>query len=147
MKAKEKIPEEIPGMSRKIPFGVPDNYFDELPSRIQERVSETPTISTSRVYPVRRTLALAAMFIGLVTVGYFGLRMILNGRDARMLSGEEVTTAIEYYGYQFDDDMLIAAIIESDIDLGPQDVDNETDEIIEFLSDEEIDFNEILIDY
>jgi hypothetical protein len=147
MKAKEKIPEEIPGMSRKIPFGVPDNYFDELPSRIQERVSKTPAISISRVYPVRRTLALAAMFIGLVTVGYFGLRMILNGRDARMLSGEEVTTAIEYYGYQFDDDMLIAAIIESDIDLDPQDVDNETDAIIEFLSDEEIDFSEILIDY
>ena len=147
MKAKENIPEEIPGMSRKIPFGVPDNYFAELPSRIQERLSETPTVSISRVYPVRRSLALAAMFIGLVTVGYFGLKIILNGQDARMLSGEEVSTAIEYFGYQFDDDMLIAAIVESDIDISPQDVDNETDVIIEFLSSEEIDFNEILIDY
>ncbi len=147
MKAKENIPEEIPGMSRKIPFGVPDNYFDELPSRIQERLSETPTISISRIYPVRRGLALAAMFIGLVTVGYFGLKVILNGQDARMLSGDEVSTAIEYFGYQFDDDMLIAAIVESDIDFSSQDVDNETDVIIEFLSSEEIDFNEILIDY
>lgn len=147
MKAKENIPEEIPGMSRKIPFGVPDNYFNELPSRIQERLSETPTVSISRVYPVRRSLALAAMFIGLVTLGYFGMKMILNGQDARMLSGEEISTAIEYFGYQFDDDMLIAAIIESDITFGPQDIDNETDAIIEFLSSEEIDFNEILIDY
>ena len=147
MKAKENIPEEIPGMSRKIPFGVPDNYFDEFPSRIQERLSETPTVSISRVYPVRRSLALAAMFIGLVTLGYFGMKMILNGQDARMLSGEEISTAIEYFGYQFDDDMLIAAIIESDITFGPQDIDNETDAIIEFLSSEEIDFNEILIDY
>ena len=147
MKAKENIPEEIPGMSRKIPFGVPDNYFDELPSRIQERLSETPTVSISRISPVRRSLALAAMFIGLVTVGYFGMKMILNGQDARMLSGEEISTAIEYFGYQFDDDMLIAAIIESDIIFGPQDIDNETDAIIEFLSSEEIDFNEILIDY
>ncbi len=147
MKAKENIPEEIPGMSRKIPFGVPDNYFDELPSRIQERLSETPTVSISRISPVRRSLALAAMFIGLVTVGYFGMKMILNGQDARMLSGEEISTAIEYFGYQFDDDMLIAAIIESDITFGPQDIDNETDAIIEFLSSEEIDFNEILIDY
>lgn len=147
MKAKENIPEEIPGMSRKIPFGVPDNYFDEFPSRIQERLSETPTVSISRVYPVRRSLALAAMFIGLVTLGYFGMKMILNEQDARMLSGEEISTAIEYFGYQFDDDMLIAAIIESDITFGPQDIDNETDAIIEFLSSEEIDFNEILIDY
>ncbi|MCK4854002.1 MAG: hypothetical protein KAT31_07065 [Bacteroidales bacterium] len=147
MKAKENIPEEIPGMSRKIPFGVPDNYFDELPSRIQERLSETPTVSISRISPVRRSLALAAMFIGLVTVGYFGMKMILNGQDARMLSGEEISTAIEYFGYQFDDDMLIAAIIESDITFDPQDIDNETDAIIEFLSSEEIDFNEILFDY
>lgn len=147
MKAKENIPEEIPEMSRKIPFGVPDNYFDELPSRIQERLSETPTVSISRISPVRRSLALAAMFIGLVTVGYFGMKMILNGQDARMLSGEEISTAIEYFGYQFDDDMLIAAIIESDITFDPQDIDNETDAIIEFLSSEEIDFNEILIDY
>lgn len=147
MKAKENIPEEIPGMSRKIPFGVPDNYFNELPSRIQERLSETPTVSISRVYPVRRSLALAAMFIGLVTLGYFGMKMILNGQDARMLSGEEISTAIEYFGYQFDDDMLIAAIVESDIDLGPQNIDYESDVIIEFLSSEDIDFNEILIDY
>jgi hypothetical protein len=147
MKAKENIPEEIPGMSRKIPFGVPDNYFDELPSRIQERLSETQALPVPRIYPVWQRLAMAAIFIGLVTVGYFGLRMIQNGQNARMLSGEEVSAAIEYFGYQFDDDMLIAAIVESDIDLDPQDIDNETDAIIEFLSSEEIDFNEIIIDY
>ena len=147
MKAKENIPEEMPGMSRKIPFGVPDNYFDKFPARIQERVSETPILTFPRLYPIRRRLALAAMFSGLVTVGYFSLRMILNRQDPRILSGDEVSTAIEYFGYQFDDDMLIAAIIESDIDFDPQDVDNETDVIIEFLSSEEIDFNEFLNEY
>ncbi len=147
MKAKENIPEEAPGMSRKNPFGVPDNYFDEFPARIQERLSETPTISMSRTYPVRRVLAIAAMFIGLLSVGYFGLRTILNGQDTGMLSGDEVSTAIEYYGYQFDDDMLIAAIIESDIELEPQDIDYESDVIIEYLSSEDIDFNEMLIEY
>jgi len=55
--------------------------------------------------------------------------------------------AIEYFGHEFDDDMLIAAIVESDIDLSPQDIDYETDVIIEFLADEEIDFNEILNNY
>lgn len=147
MKAKENIPEEFPGMSRTNPFGVPDNYFSELPSRIQERLSETPTIARSWGYPVRRSLAMAAMFIGLLTVGYFGLKMIFNRQDTRMLSGDEVSTAIEYFGYEFDDDMLIAAIVESDIDIDPQDSDYDSETIIEYLSNEEIDFNEILTDY
>jgi hypothetical protein len=144
MKEKENISEEVPGLSRKIPFSVPDNYFDQFPSRIQERLSETPVVPISRTYPARRALAMAAMFIGLVTVGYFGLRMILNGQDARMLSEDEVSTAIEYFGQEFDDDMLIAAIAESDIDIDPQDIDYESDAIIEYLSSEEIDFTELL---
>jgi hypothetical protein len=147
MKSKENRIEEIPGMSRKFPFGVPDNYFDDFPSRIQERLSETKEPSIPRLFPVRRVIAMAAMFIGLVTVGYFGLKMIQNGQDARMLSGEDVSTAIEYFGYQFDDDMLIAAIVESDIDIDPQDNDFESEVIIEYLLNEEIDFDTILIDY
>jgi len=147
MKAKENIPEEIPGLSREIPFSVPENYFSVLPSRIQERLSETQTVSISRNSTVRRGLALAAMFIGLVTIGYFGLRMILGGQDDRMLSGEDVSSAIEYYGYQFDDEMLMAAFVESDISQNLQDADNETDVIIEYLSSEEIDFDEMLIEY
>ena len=147
MKAKENIPEEIPGMSSKTPFSVPDNYFDQFPSRIQERLTETPVVPISRTYNISRVVAMAAMFIGLVTVGYFGLKMIFNGQDIRMLSEDEVSTAIEYYGHEFDDDMLIAAIVESDIDIDPQDIDYESDAIIEYLSSEEIDFNEILIDY
>ena len=147
MKAKENIPEEAHGMSRKNPFGVPENYFEDLPSRIQERLSGTPTIIPQRIDPVRRTLAIAAMFIGLLAVGYVGLRTIMKGQDSGMLSGDEVSTAIEYYGPQYDDDMLIAAIVEFDIDLEPQDIDYESDVIIEYLSSEEIDFNEILFEY
>lgn len=146
MKSKENIPEEIPGMSGKIPFSVPDNYFDEFPSRIQERLSETKTIPVSRALPMRRVLAVAAMFIGLLTVGYFGLRTIFNGQDNSMLTGEETETAIEYFGYEFDDEMLVAAMVEYDMNLDQQDPDHETDVIIEYLTGEEIDFSEFLID-
>ena len=100
-----------------------------------------------RVYPVRRALAMAAMFIGLVTVGYFGLRMILSNENANMLTGEELDAAIEYFGYEFDDEMLVAAMVESEMVLGLQDVDSETDAIIEYLSDEDIDITELLMDY
>lgn len=147
MKAKENIPENFPGLSRKNPFGVPDNYFDEFPSRIQERMSASQALPVPWLYDVRRGLAMAAVFIGLVTVGYLGLRMILKRQDTTTLTGEELSVAIEYFGEQLDDDMLMAAIIESDIDLNAQDIDNETAVIIEFLSSEEIYIDEILTDY
>jgi hypothetical protein len=144
MKAKDNIPDELTGFSRKPPFRVPESYFEELPSRLLDRVSEPEPAVVAKHFPVRRVLAMAAMFIGLVTVGYFGLRLVMNGQPADMLSSEEVSTAIEYYGYEFDDDMLISAIIESDIDLGPSVPDNETEVIIEYLSTEEIDFNALM---
>jgi len=146
MKSKENIPEEIPGMSRKMPFSVPDYYFDEFPSRIQERLSETPMVPISRTLPMRRVLAVAAMFIGLLTIGYFGLRTTFNGQDNSMLSGEETETAIEYFVFEFDDEMLVAAMVEADMELGQQDPDYETDVIIEYLTGEEIDVSEIFID-
>jgi hypothetical protein len=144
MKAKETKTEEIPGMPRKNPFSVPDNYFEELPSRIQERISAVPSPAVQVFSPARRILALAAMFIGLLTVGYFGFRVLMNGPDVNKLSGEEVFNAIEYYGQEFDDEMLISAVLESDIDLEPYISDNETDVIIEYLASEEIDLDELI---
>ncbi|MCK4853013.1 MAG: hypothetical protein KAT31_02095 [Bacteroidales bacterium] len=148
MKAEENRLEKIPGMSGKLPFEVPANYFDELPLRIQERMAETPKTPVLRIYDmVRPRLALAAMIIGLIAVGYAGLRMVLGNRETRLLTADEITTAIEYFGYEFDDEMLIAAVVESDIDLDPQYADNEIDEIIEYLSGEDIEFGELLNDY
>lgn len=144
MKAKENKAEEIPGMSRKIPFSVPDNYFEELPSRIQDRMTAEPSPVVYGDFAASRILAFAAMFIGLITVGYFGLRLLLNGPDVKLLSGEEVSTAIEYYGQEFDDDMLMSAVLESDIELEPYIADNETDVIIEYLASEEIDLDELI---
>ena len=146
MKKKEDLPQEIPGIPREKPFGVPDNYFDQFPARMQERLSEPAAPSIERVYPLRRALAMAAMFIGLVTVGYFGLRVILNPQDAGMLSGAELETAIEYFGYEFDDEMLVAAMVESEMDLDLSDLDDETEMIIEYLSGEEIDISELFYD-
>ena len=47
---------------------------------------------------------------------------------------------------EIDDEMLIAAIIESDIQLDDAIDENETDAIIEYLSTEEIDLIDMLIE-
>jgi hypothetical protein len=149
MKAEENIPEMIQGMSGKLPFRVPDKYFDEFPSRIQKRVAETQMKPVFRFYEsVRPRLAIAAMIIGLLAVGYVTFRTAFQNQDIRMLTEDEAAAAIEYFGYEFNDEMLLAAIIESDIDLDVYAAaDTETEEIIEYLSTEEIDFEQLLNDY
>jgi hypothetical protein len=146
MNSAENIPEDIPGMIRKNPFGVPENYFNEFPSRLQERISVSPSPAEHRLYPARRVLAIAAMFMGLVTIGFFGLRVIMNGAGDHLLSAEEVSVAIEYFSPEIDDEMLIAAILESDIQLDDVDADLESDVIIEYLSTKEIDVRDMLIE-
>ena len=143
MNNQENIPDKIRASGKKLPFVVPDSYFEDLPGRIQDRMpgSRKPLFA-SMVRAVRPQLALAAMFVGLIAVGYAGFRMLSNNGNG--MSGDELVEAIEYLDYVFDDDMLISAIIESDIELSPVSFDSQTDEIIQYLSEDEIDFSELL---
>ncbi len=142
----ENIPDKIQASGKKLPFAVPDSYFENLPGIIQGRLpgSRKPFF-TSMVRAVRPQLALAAMFIGLIAVGYAGFRILSNNGNG--LGGDELVEAIEYFGYDFDDEMLISAIIESDIDLSPGPFETQTDEIIQYLSEDEIDFSGLLNDF
>ena len=125
---------------------MPDSYFEDLPGSIMDRLpgSRKPFF-TSMVRTVQPQLALAAMFIGLIAVGYAGFRILSNNGNG--LGGDELVEAIEYFGYYFDDDILISAIIEYDIDLSPGPFETQTDEIIQYLSEDEIDFSKLLNDF
>jgi hypothetical protein len=135
------IPEEVPGMSNKSPFMVPANYFEELPMRIQERLDEG---RTGVIEMLRPRLAYAAMIAVLITVGFLGMRYLMFNNTINSLSADEIENAIEYFGYEFEDEMLITALVESDIEYYPDFSEIETDQIIEYLADEYIDFSEIM---
>ncbi|MFC2116885.1 hypothetical protein ACFLTU_10440, partial [Bacteroidota bacterium] len=71
MKDQEKIPENIQAAGNSLPFVVPELYFENLPGRIQDRLPEADGPLFSKViHAVRPHLAMAAMFIGLIAVGY-----------------------------------------------------------------------------
>ena len=138
------IPDEGLKMNKKLPFTVPENYFEELPLRLQERMDEGPA---RMIELVRPRLAYAAMIIVLIAVGYLGIKIIANNSSVNGLTADEIADAIEYYAYDFDDEMLISTIVESDMELFTEETDEETEQFIEYLSEDYIDFADIMIDY
>jgi len=140
------IPDEGLKINKKLPFTVPENYFEELPLRLQERMDEGPAF-TRMIELVRPRLAYAAMIIGLIAVGYLGIKIITNNSSVNGLTSDEIADAIEYYAYDFDDEMLISTIVESGMELFTEETDEVTELFIEYLSDDYIDFTDIMIDY
>ena len=142
MKKKPDIPDDGFRMNKKLPFWVPEDYFEELPLRIQERIHKGP-VFTRMIELVRPRLAYAAVIALFIAVGYLGIKFITNNSTVNGLTAEEITNAIEYYAYEVDDEMLISALLESDHDLYTEETNTETEQIIEYLSEDYIDFNEI----
>ncbi len=147
MKKQEDIPARIRDSGKNLPFRVPDNYFEELPGRIQERIQGTPSAQPlPQIRKLRPALALAAMFIGLIAVGYAGFQLLSDKGNNQYLSGDELFETMEYLVYDFDEELLRAEIIESGISMVPESPDIQTDEIIQVLSEDDIDFTELLED-
>ena len=148
MKNQENVPENIRAAGRKLPFEVPESYFDSLPERIQDRLSEAGSSRRPAIIrTLRPKLAMAAMFIGLITVGYLGVRIITNTGNPLYLSEDEINETLEDFAYDLDNEMLISAMMESDLILSVDSEDPQTDEIIRYLSEEDIDFGGLLNEY
>jgi hypothetical protein len=146
MKKQNVIPDNDLKVSKKLPFSVPENYFEELPLRIQERMQRKPA-TPGLIELIRPRLAYAAMFVGLLAVGYLGKKIIAGNNSGNGLTADDIAAAIEYYAYQFDDEMFISTLDESDLDYYGFETDDETEQFIEYLSEDYIDFSVILTEY
>lgn len=136
------------GGKEKLPFRVPDNYFEDLPLRIRDRLAASHEKKPIyRIPSFHSRMAVAAIFIGLLAIGYAGFRMISRQGADLFLSAEEKVEAIEYFGFDLDDDLLISAILDSEIGLSTSSDQSESDDLIKYLSQEEIDFSKLLSDF
>ncbi len=148
MKHQEKIPDSIRDAGKKLPFEVPDSYFDTLPGKIQDRLSGNgEAVRPGILRTLRPALAVAAMFIGLIAVGYIGFRLLSDRAASPYLSGDELIENMEYFSYDLEEDLLITAILESDGILTDESSDPQSDDIILYLSEENIDFDGLLNNY
>lgn len=148
MKKPEQISELDRSELKRLPFSVPDYYFEELPGRIQERLAGVQERKRPGILPdFRPALAMAAMFVGLVAIGYAGFRILSHRGQAANLSNKELDETLEYLAYDLDDDMLVSTVVESGISLAPKTGDPRTEEMIQVLSEEDLNANDLITDY
>lgn len=122
----------------KNPFRVPGNYFDEVSREIYNKTTGTGSIKgKSRIIRlVKPALMLAAAMIAFAVISYTGLRLLFPEYD---VPAEENYTELLN---QFEEVELINILTEQEPDIGIHSA--ESDEIIDYLLDNDIEYNEII---
>ncbi|MDI3527236.1 MAG: hypothetical protein PWR03_1419 [Tenuifilum sp.] len=95
---------------KKLPFRVPEGYFDTLPQRVQDRVAATESKETTRGWiAIRSQLAFAAGFLFMAVLGYWGYYMSRPLASSKAIKTDYVEIVSRTI-YEFDDMDLYQAI-------------------------------------
>jgi len=140
---KNKI--SLDSLEKKLPFSVPDDYFDNFYGRLRERMEvQTEHGLFRKTYRlIRPQLALAAAIAAFVIIGYTAVR-IFSHDTGRAETTDEITEIIEYCIYYFDDDVLISTLAGEE-NATWWNSSMETEEILDYLSEEnKIDYFELI---
>jgi hypothetical protein len=140
---KNKI--SLDSLDRKLPFSVPDDYFDNFYGRLRERmeVKTGPGLFRKTYQLIKPQLALAAAIAAFVIIGYTAVRFFSHDISPAETT-DEIDDIIEYCIYDFDDDMLISTLAEEE-NVSWWNSSMETEEILDYLSEEnDIDYFELI---
>ena len=133
---------DLEKLARKSIFSVSDNYFESLPTRIQDKVVDLER-KNQPSFRLTRAVKFALPVIAFIIMSiYFGLRIDNSDVDVQAMIDQVSTDELVAY---LNDSELSTDEILSIIDLNELDIDGMLDEDIIFLDDS--DFEEILEDY
>jgi len=140
--------EELDNIPKKLPYSVPDGYFDNFSKRLKERMEAERNLSWyKKSYNfVRPHLALAAAVIGFILISYTGIRLILNNNNAEMTI-EDIAYIIDDISYDVDDDILISTMVEEEIDIEWINASFESEDIFDYLSDDDLELTDLEVDF
>ncbi len=127
-------------------FKVPDAYFEEFTESIMEKVNVEKSGKKANIFTLARPhLMLAASMIGLVIVSYSLLKLFIPG-DNDSVSGSEIAFIEDYLAPDLDEVELYELLAQADTETGMEDLLSleQSEEIIDFLIDLEIDESEII---
>jgi len=138
------IPPKLSKTSKKMPFKVPEDYFENFSVRLSERIHEkkSPEFAGRLIPALRPYFAIAVIaVIILVAVRIFIFQPgtgYMNG-----LKSYEITANIEDNIFYYSEEIIIEAVYPDFVSSSPgEDLTNE--EIIEYLVNEDISINDIL---
>jgi hypothetical protein len=132
------------GSKKELPFSVPEGYFEDFPSRLQERLEteRKPGFFEKTYRTLKPGLAIAAIFAAIILAGYAIIKLSYdNGRKTEPI--QEFAEVIDYYIYDFDDETIIA-VFNEETDLNYLNHTLKEEEISNYLSEEDdLDYSEL----
>lgn len=131
----------INNINKELPFRTPDNYFKELPEQIIEKCKEeeqSDKIGKSLIYILKPALSLAAMFIGIAIIAFLAVNVI-EQPEKKSYTPNDIAKA--NYDKQFSSEQEIIDAINAEKETSAEE---ETDEYIDYLLNEDIDYGTLI---
>ncbi len=145
--SKIKKETQYPDISGQITgFKVPDNYFDEFPAKIQSiclaQQSLLFSVKEKLISFFKPSLRFATVSFSVIVVLLFSYVIInyyISNNTSTTLSTEEISEILEFNSYNIEEDLLVEVLIqETGFAITDEDFE-QTDELIEYLVDYDID--------
>ena len=150
MDDKKKIKTELSKIKKENPFIVPEGYFDNFSSRLGDKIhtSEAPGFYEKYVLTVKPYLAIAAFFAGVVILGIVFYNVFFQGNNIRELKPDEIVELINEDAYYLSEESILEIITVNNAGAGDEKEDdsgeNLTNEVIDYLINEEINIIDII---
>lgn len=135
--------EDIP---KKNPYRVPEGYFDSFNDRLRDKIqSEEEKPVRNLRFMLRSNLALAAAILAFALISYFSFRLISAGRIDQETRNLTYTEFLEEEIFSLDEELLLDAYEQIDKTGSgteeSQESEDYSEEIIQYLSAEDIDLS------
>lgn len=144
----EKFNKTVEGLkgNNNNPFSVPEGYFEDFPTKIQERI-----VSDNKEYAwaiklfrfIKPQFALGFIIIGFAVIAITTINFILSNRTNTGIDSDLYTRIIEVDASEFSEQHFIDVLLEDEkkIDDHKQE---ESDFYIHYLVDENIDYGTLI---
>ena len=96
---------------------------------------------------MRSYQSVAALIAGIVLITFFGLRMIISSNGNGTLNSYELSEIVDYYMVDYDDELIYNTILDSETEIDIQPLKEYSEEIMEYLEDEGIDYSLLIVQY
>ncbi len=145
-----KIAPKLSKIRKDSHFKIPEDYFDSFPSRLSDKIHAEKDTGLKRRYVLKLKpyLAIAAIFAGMVITGVVAYNVFNSGTTRNEPGRDEIATLINDDIYNYPEEIIMDVIVASDsksdnaaINDKEEDLSNE---VIDYLIDENIDMIDII---
>ena len=146
----KKANNNLSKINKDNPFQIPEDYFDNFPSRLSEKIHarKTPGVYEKYILTLKPYLAIAALFIGVVIIGAIFYNVFFRENSIQELKTNDIAELIHEDAYYLSEESIIEIIYMDDIvseDEQTGDSENNLpNEVIDYLINEEIDIIDII---